>query len=141
MSTFCSNILLPNPYKIKVPCLDPKTSLEKEDMAPIFLPHLVFSSLSEHHPQVCHDLFNLGKGNLEKFWKGVADSGDDKLVDHPMCLEKHWQSRAVPLFIHGDGVEYHNRDTLLVFSWGCILGQKNSLNQHWLLASFQKAAL
>ena len=69
----------------------------------------------------------------------MEKSGDDRLVGHPMCLEKHWRSLSIPLMIHGDGVEYENRDTLLVYSWGSMLAQMPSLKQHWLLGCFPKS--
>ena len=74
----------------------PKSSLEKEDPAAIFLPHLMFSQLGEHYPNFFHEAFSLGKGKLEDFWKGVAAIGDDRLAGHPMCLEKHWKQKTIP---------------------------------------------
>ena len=139
MRTFCSDVQLPKPWLVKVPCVDPKSSLEKEEEAAIFLPHLVFSHLGEHYPAFFQQFFSLGKGSLEKFWTGVQKTGDDRLHNHPMCLEKHWKSKTIPLFIHGDGVAYQNRDTILVYSWGSFLGQMNSLKQHWLMGCYPKS--
>ena len=45
MSTFCPQVHLPDGFSVKVGCVDPKTSLEKEDSASIFLPHQVFAQL------------------------------------------------------------------------------------------------
>ena len=39
LNKFCSDVMLPEPFSIKVKCIDPKTSLEKEDWASLFLPH------------------------------------------------------------------------------------------------------
>jgi hypothetical protein len=39
INQFCPHIMLPEPFQVKVPCLDPKSSLEKEDWASLFLPH------------------------------------------------------------------------------------------------------
>ena len=86
MSKFCSDVKLPEPFTLKVPCVCPKTSLEKEDHAACFLPHLMFSHLGEHYPTFFHEAFSLGKDKLENFWNGVAKTGDDRL---PKCLEKH----------------------------------------------------
>ena len=79
MSKFCSDVKLPEPFTLKVPCVCPKTSLEKEDLAACFLPHLMFSHLGEHYPIFFHEAFSLGKGKLENFWQGVAKTGDDRL--------------------------------------------------------------
>ena len=45
MSKFCSDVKLPEPFTLKVPCVCPKTSLEKEGHAACFLPRLMFSHL------------------------------------------------------------------------------------------------
>ena len=137
MSKFCSDVKLPEPFTLKVPCVCPKTSLEKEDHAACFLPHLMFSHLGEHYPTFFHEAFSLGKDKLANFWNGVAKTGDDRL---PKCLEKHWKQKTIPLFLHGDGVEFQTRDSLLVFSWGNFLGNSNAMKQHWLLASYPKTS-
>ena len=139
LNAFCPQVHLPEPFQIKVGCIDPKTSLEKEDMASVFLPHLQFYMLAEHYPSYFHELFSLGKGDLEKFWAGVEKSGDDKIINHPMCLEKHWRETTIPLFIHGGGVEFQSRDSLLVFSWGGVLGKGTSLKHHQLMAMWPKS--
>ena len=120
-------------------CVDPKTSLEKEDSASIFLPHQVFAQLGEHYPAFFQEQFGLGKDKLREFWSYAQKVGDDRLENHPMCLEKHWKDKCIPLFLHGDGVEYHSRGNLMVFSWGSMLGQGASLKQHWLLACYPKS--
>ena len=139
INQFCPHIMLPEPFQVKVPCLDPKSSLEKEDWASLFLPHLLFAHLGEHYPMFFQKAFCLGKDNLQKFWAGVEKVGDDRIWDHPMCLEKHWRDRVIPLFLHGDGVEFHNRDSLMVWSWGCLLGDMPSMQQHMLLACWPKS--
>lgn len=138
LNRFCNDVHLPQPFNIKVGCVDPKTSLEKEEQASCFLPHMMFSSLVESYHHIFEETFGKGK-DLEKFWSGVEKSGDDKLPGHPMCLEKHWKEKTIPLFIHGDGVAFQNRDSIMVFSWGSLLGDKGSLEKHFLLASFPKS--
>ena len=118
MNRFCHDVHLPQPFNIKVGCVDPKTSLEKVKQASCFLPHMRFSSLVGSYHHIFDETFGKGK-DLEKFWSGVEQSGDDKLTGHPVCLEKHWKEKTIPLFIHGDGVVFQNRDTILVFSWYC----------------------
>ena len=57
-----------------------------------------------------------------------------------MTLEKDWKNTTIPLFIHGDGVEFQSRDSLLVFSWGGLLNRmSSSLESHFLLAAFPKS--
>ena len=139
MNKLCPHVMLPEPFHIKVECIDPKTSLEKEDWAAVFLPHLQFAHLGEHYPEFFNKTFCCAKGSLERFWTGVQKVKDDRLAGHPMCLEKHWKTKVVPLMVHGDGVEYHNRDSLMVWSWGCMLAELPFLKQHMLLAAFPKS--
>jgi len=122
LNKFCSDVMLPEPFNIKVKCIDPKTSLEKVELASVYLPHLQFAHLGEHCPEFSKEIFHLGKGDLEKFWKGVQTTKDDRLEGHPMCLEKHWQLHSIPIFVYGDGVEYQTRGTMLVWSWGRFFG-------------------
>ena len=121
MHRFCKHITMPDPFHVSVSCIDPKTSKETKEDAAIFLPHLVFAGLGKDHPEFFEEMCHLGKGELEEFWEGVKATGDDRLNGHPMTLEKEWESYTVPLFLHGDGVEFQNRDSLLVFSWGLCL--------------------
>lgn len=139
MGHFCSNVQLAEPYAVEVPCTHPKTSKDALEKASLFLPHLMFSQIATNYPQVFSQLFGFGKGKLADFWTGVAQTGDDKLKGHPMTREPGWQDLCIPLFIHGDGVEYANTDNLLVFSWGSLLSGLGTLQSHWLLASFPKS--
>ena len=139
MHRFCKHITMPDPFHVSVSCIDPKTSKETKEDAAIFLPHLVFAGLGKDHPEFFEEMCHLGKGELEEFWEGVKAAGDDRLNGHPMTLEKEWESYTVPLFLHGDGVEFQNRDSLLVFSWGTLLSSMNSLQNHMLVAAWPKS--
>ena len=94
----------PHPVPVKVKAIDNKTSLEKEEEAHVFLPHMVFSRLGSSTQH-----------SLKKFWNAVEKSGDPKLSHHPM--EKGWKRKNVPLFVHGDGVELQSRDSSLLGLW------------------------
>ena len=139
MNHFCSNVQIADPYEVEVPCKDPKTSKEALEKASLFLPHMMFWKLGVNYPQVFHELFSLGQGKLKAFWQGVEKTNDDKLKDHPMSLEKDWEDLTIPLFLHGDGVDFSNNDNLMVYSWGCLLSSTSTLLSHWLLACFPKS--
>jgi len=55
-----------------------------------------------------------------------------------MKAKADWKRKVVPLYFHGDGVEFQERDTLMVWSFGCLLCLYNSLDSHLLLAVFPK---
>ena len=67
LRTFCPNVMLPQPFQVKVGCIDPKTSKDREENASIMLPHLMFWKLGECFPAFFHTVFCLGKDSLEKF--------------------------------------------------------------------------
>ena len=49
------------------------------------------------------------------------------------------EKTTLPLFLHGDGVEYQTRDSLMIYSWGSLLQQMSSLSSHFYIASFPKS--
>ena len=109
------NVQLAASHDVEVPCTHPKTSKDALEKASIFLPHMMFCCLCQSYPEIFYRLFCFGKGKVASFWKGVAKTEDEKLKGHPMTLEKDWEDLNIPLFIHGDGVDYANNDNLMVF--------------------------
>ena len=135
---FCSNVLIAEPHDVQVPCTHPKTS--KDALEGIFfLPHMMFSKLGHNYPTFFLSAVQLWTRQAERVLEGIAKTGDDKLIGHPMTLEKGWEDLNIPLFVHGDGVEYANIDNLMVFSWGSLLSSLTTLLSHWLLACCPKS--
>lgn len=134
MVTFCKDIATPSGFDITVPCKNSKSLKKDVTQASLFLPHVMFANLSQYpcFPQL------FPTENLKKFWDTAEETGDDRLVHHPMKV-RGWKSTTIPLFIHGDGVEYQNRDSLMVYSFGNLLAQQQSLCNHFLVASFPKS--
>ena len=81
--------------------MDPKTSLHSVEDASLFLPHMLFSDLAHHHLEQFHIMFGLDK--LNEFWLEVEKSEDDRLLGHPICLDKRQFQPAAqlvqPLFV------------------------------------------
>lgn len=44
-----------------------------------------------------------------------------------------------PIYVHGDGVEFQSRDSLMTWSWGSMLSKASALHQHILLTAFAKS--
>ena len=138
MRRFVKGVAIADPVRVKVKCIDNKTSLEKVEEADVFLPHMVFSSLGENYPEFFEKSMNIQ--NLEKFWSAVEKSGDEKTKHHPMSEEQGWKAKNVPLFVHGDGVEFQSRDSLLTFSFGALGTALTSLETNLYIASFPKSS-
>ena len=135
MAHFCKGIDLPSGFPISVPCKHPKTLKKVEETAQVFLPHIMFSKLATYSS--FDKLFPLDC--LENFWAQAEKTGDDRLINHPLKKGKSWKKFCIPIFLHGDGVEFQSRDTIMVYSWGSLLSQKNSLCSHMYIAGFPKS--
>ena len=136
-SFFLKGQALCPPHKVRVPCLD-RTNAKVEDDCCIFLPHLLFASLARSYPAAFAKLFP--SDGLQPFWEDALRKGDDRLVGHPL-KKGNWKKNLHPITIHGDGVEYEARDSLMTYSWGASLqGEGSSLEHHLLLACFPKSS-
>lgn len=134
---FLSDINLALQVDVEVPCLDPKTSKETKAPASILLPHLMFWSLMTFYYTEATVMFALD--GIEQFWQQAISNNDPELVSHPMLSVARFASQFVPLFIHGDGVEYQDRDSLLTYSWGALLSSGSSQDSSLLLALWPKS--
>ena len=131
--SFCNQLSVPEPGLVTCKCFGPKTSKIIDEDVAIFYPHLMFSALAESYPEVFQRLFKLHE--LPEFWEQTLARDDDRLVNHPATLEKGWGQVTIPLFTHGDGVEYESRDSLMVWSFGPLLSQEQSLDSHLLMTA------
>ena len=122
MAAFCADVQITPPVSIQVEVMDPKTSLHSMEDASLFLPHMLFSDLAHHHPEQFHTMFGLDK--LNDFWLEVEKSKGDRLLGHPICLDKRQglvkrsvqqKESTIPLFPHADG--FQSRDSLLCWNW------------------------
>ena len=127
-------------FAVEVEAVDPKTSVCTMADAACFLPHVMFSSLGTGYPEQFQHMF--GVSGAEAFWKSVEKQNDPRLLNHPIARDsKVLEKRTtIPLFVHGDGVEFRTRDSLMCWSWGGLLCPLSSLQSHLLLASWPKSA-
>lgn len=136
-ATFLPNVCLAPSCNLQVPVLDPKTSkLDHEDLH-FFLPHLMFWSLMLHYTEEASIMFAIDQ--IQPFWDGVVSVGCPKLQGHPILDVDNFSRTFIPLFIHGDGVEYSNKDSLMTYSWGALLSAAGSQDSSILLATFPKS--
>ena len=112
LTNFVKDVFVPDPMEVTVRCLN-KTLKKGEDTAAVFLPHMMFSQLATLDN--FNQLFPLE--DLEGFWTLAEKTGDERLLHHPMKVQ-NWKKFTVPLFLHGDGVQYASTNSLMVYSWG-----------------------
>ena len=137
VTSFCNSCHISDPYLLPVLCCDPKTSEEVPEQAAIFLPHMMFANLGAYSYEHFSNMFCLNK--LQSFWLSALATRDDRFHQHPMMASPDWQEKCVPIFLHADGVEFQSRDTLLAWSWGCLLSAAPSLESHFLISLFPKS--
>ena len=102
-----------------------------EDTAAMLLPHQMFAKLFTYN--AFEVIFPLEK--VESFWNQALEKGDGRFKNHPALEGRMWKKTTLPLFLHGDGVEYQTRDSLMIYSWGSLLQQMSSLSSHFYIAS------
>ena len=148
MHTFCKKVELASSHEVLVSCKDAKSGKTTEEKAAIFLPHMIFHHLSVSYPKFFTQWCRIGTGlgGLEKgkeisnFWEKVESTKDDRLVGHTLKKgNPDWKQNTWPLWLHGDGVEFQPRDSLMVWSFGSVLAEMQSLKNHMLLATFPKS--
>ena len=134
----CQAMRMPEPLLIQVPMQDCKWQKETTADAAILLPHLLFSKLSENYVDSFENLFCLPE--CQAFWKGVQEVQDPRVAE-PLAKSGVIQSpeKTIPLFIHGDGCEFQNGDSLMTWSWGSLLAKHPSLSAHLLIAAIPKS--
>ena len=108
----------------------------------IFLPHVLFSDLYNQYPNAWRDRICPSMEKLNEFWSEME--GSPQLRDHPITQLENYQSRAIPLSIHGDGVPVTGvgktwGKSLDVFSWCSLLGVGLTIECNFFIWSiFQK---
>ena len=131
MSRFGADVRIPEAFVIPsygktatVPCLD-------TDMG-IFMPCLMVHSLTKYEGEF-DAMFGIGK--QRHFWDMVEAANDPKLDGHPIKLVPGWKDITIPLYIHGDKVEYA-KDSIMAWHFGSLLTISATLDCSFLMGAF-----
>jgi hypothetical protein len=129
----------PVPKIIRVPCLDTKSNphLVMHDDMGIMEPHMWIDAISK----LPEAETMLGLETVETFWNNVSPHDPRLLANggHPMLQVPNYKRKFVPLWLHGDGVEYSENDTIQVFTCGCVTANTNSMLAMFYIACFVKS--
>ncbi len=135
MRRVSKDVPLPEPTMLSVPCMDPVSGEYSLEQCGVFLPHEMFGKLMAYYED-SESIFEAARGPW--FWRNVKGQ-DPKLQDNPMLAVQEWQNKFIPCYIHGDGVQYENDDSLMVFSWGSLLSEAPSMDSSIFLAAWPKS--
>ena len=129
------DLKLPGPSQNTIPCVDPKGAANNVVYEPVSIldPTLLIHTISHHYPEQYEILFATSK--VRSFWD-EHKLNDPKLYNHPMLTVPNWKSTFVPLWIHQDGVEFQDRNSLDVASFGSVLADGSALDTALYLVSW-----
>ena len=135
MARFCGDNFLASPTVVESVFRDPKISTAVTEQMAFFRPDLLIQSMA-NHPEF--DSF-FGVREIRRFWDLVEASGCPKLIGHPITFVENWKDLTVPLWVHGDGVEFQDRDSLMVWTTGSLLSLQPALDSSLLIAATAKS--
>ena len=130
---------LPEPFIIKLPLLEHKdrTKTVEVDVA-IYLPHDWLYYLAKHYPSDFESMF--GSMHKIKMWWQRQCRRNPKFAGHPMLKHRSWSTTCCPLVLHGDGVQFQQRDNLMTISIKSLLFCRDSCKDaHLLLVALPKS--
>ena len=138
MSMFLKDLHLCHPWPVEVECIDPKTQKIAKAEAGLMLPHLLLSNMYRHYPDSFEEFFKVKE--CKAFWSNLEKAEDPRLLP-PIALDKRVisPSTTIPIFLHGDGVEFVREGSLMTWSWGSMLSKNSSLSSHLLLMAWPKS--
>ena len=122
----------PEPYVHGIPALDPRGDRTHTctASASVLLPHEWIAVMSANAPDAFDRAF--GVPLVPDFWVH-QDMHDPKLM-----LHQDLDNTCVPLWLHGDGAEYQNRDSLTIVSFSGVLGTGCTKDRKLYLTSWSK---
>lgn len=135
ITKFCGDVAICEPHLTPTFFRDPKTSLTVQDNMAIFLPCHMIHSLATYDEFAAF----MGVSQIRLFWDMVEASNCPKLIGHEMKNIPNWKDYVIPLWVHGDGVEYQDRDSMMVWSTGSLLSLLSSLDSSLLIAANAKS--
>ena len=131
------DLKLAEPILVSCPCLNNKEAPPVIESAfPILAPHLLFHSLQENYPDSLQSFF--GASRIQNFWSSVR-SDDPRLCYNRVKDIPGYETKFIPLWLHGDGVEFSS-DSILAFSIGSMLATGASMDTSAFIAACPKRA-
>ena len=129
---------LPSPTLVRVPLLQVKDNAVIQGDWPVLLPSHLLQYFAGHMP---HKMEALLEG-ARKFWSTLPEN-DPKLRGHPCHgWEAGWQSKTLPLALHGDAGTYTKAgESVIVVSWGSLLHRSETWDSIYLIFAIPKGAL
>ncbi len=142
--------VMPQPYSFQAPLLDSPGGKQKQGDAYCILPHELFASLGAAAPKVFEELFG-SSSEREAFWRELVRTAREAAntargKEHKRWCKHHPCASApahlrVPLGLHGDAVEMHGGEKVLVVSWGGLCRHGPTLDTRLLFVCLKDSLM
>ena len=136
---YCKNVMVPQPFTITVPYLDPKGDKKHAEnmQTDIFLVSDWLHTVS-NTPGLMWVFDNIfGASDVQKFWDSVDPS--NPTLSSTISKRRNWKAKTLPLQLHADGAAFHDRDSLLTVSISGLLKKGTIKESNLILASYPKS--
>jgi hypothetical protein len=125
---------------IQMPMKNPDV-VENVDVTFLY-PHEVFATMFESHPEEFETRM-LGRkvDQVQSFWESMRSH--PSMADHPMTNQEGWETKCVPLQLHGDSVPVSGigkawSKSVEIYSWSSALGSASCAMSQVLVCLFHK---
>ena len=135
----CKSQQLSAQSKVWTQMKNTKTNLAAPVQASVILPHKLFADMYSNYNVNFLEVF--GVSLVPEFWQKI-NMNDTRIAGHSgLPRDTEVLKLCIPGWVHGDAAEYHDRDSLMTWSWGSILAlEKASLMSSFLFAAWPKLA-
>jgi len=109
----------------------------------IMLPHEQFAATYAEYPEVWNAMMVPGEDALPEFWRSASDH--PQMSNHPLLSRSDYQTRCVPVAIHGDETPLTGRGKIwcqsaVIFNWFSLLAGTSStqVSMIYIWSAFEK---
>jgi hypothetical protein len=129
---------LPNPFICKLPFREPV----HEALQSMLLPHELFAAIYHNYPRAWQQSLVPSEARLMAFWEAQKDH--PQFLGHPVRKRANYQSRCVPISLHGDdvpvtGVGKTWTGKITQWCWASMIGRgPTTAMLFWIFALFER---
>lgn len=139
MLKFVAKKWSPEPISVTIPFKDTKDvkgSTNFTDVK-ICLPSSWLATMASNPALEVEFQALFGPQLLEEWWSKQAKD-NPQLQRHPVLLKHNYNTKAIPVFIHGDGASYMHNDSLLTLSFSGVLKEGTILETNLVICAWPK---
>ena len=128
---------IPRPFSAKIPLKGYPNSMQY-----VLLPHEMFACIYSSYQNIWNTALVPSVDRVKKFWRSMRLH--PSMSGHPMTADDHWDTKTIPIAVHGDGVPITGigkvwSRVMTNYSWYSLLGHGNTASMlMWIWGFFDK---